>query len=261
MAINKVRQVALDKLVPPGLIVTRSWLGQQGFTRHALDNQIKSGQLVSLAPGVYTRPHATLTWQNLVCSLPPTLNQDLYLGGLSALSVQGFSQYLSLSKHTVVHLYGKKTPPAWTKNVLPMVEPVWHSTKRLWTEGTDQTVAKYTIDFKWRNDLPSMRISSPERAYLELLMDVPGTISFEHADEIMQGLTQLSPRKLKELLLVCQSVKVKRLFFWMADRHRYAWRNKLNPEDFYLGAGKRAIAKTGKLDTTYLITVPEFMHG
>ncbi|MEE8059485.1 MAG: type IV toxin-antitoxin system AbiEi family antitoxin domain-containing protein [Pseudomonadales bacterium] len=261
MAADKRRQAELDQLVPAGLIVTRKWLMKQGLTRHALDNQVKSHQFVPVLPGVYARPHVTLVWQNLVCSLTSVLDTGLHLGGLSALSLQGFGHYLELSDPPLVHLYGKKAPPAWTKDLLIMVEPVWYSTKRLWEEGAGSVVSKYTVDFKWRDDLPPMKVSSPERAYLELLMDVPGDISFEHADELMQGLTQLSPRKLIELLSVCKSVKVKRLFFWMADRHHYAWRKKLNVDDYNLGEGKRVIAKAGKLDSRYQITVPGAMHG
>ena len=261
MSTYRTRQAELRRLVPPGLIVTRKWLIAQGLTRHALDNQVKSHQFVPLLPGVYARPHVMLFWQNLVCSLTSVLDTGLHLGGISALSLQGFAHYMALSDSPVVHLYGEKAPPAWTKNVVPRVEPVWHSTKRLWGQGAESVVSKHTVDFKWRDDLPPMKISSPERAYLELLMDVPGAISFEHADELMQGLTQLSPRKLDELLSACKSVKVKRLFFWMADRHHYAWRKKLNVEDYELGKGKRVIAKAGKLDAAYQITVPGLMHG
>ena len=107
-----------------------------------------------------------------------------------------------------------------------------------------------------------MRISNPELAIMEVLMDVPKRVSFDHADELMQGLTQLSPRKLTELLNVCKNVKVKRLFFWLAERYaNYPWRKRLGAEDFDLGVGKRVIAKGGKLDNRYLITVPENMHG
>ncbi len=261
MSTYRTRQAELHRLVPSGLIVTRKWLVEQGLTRHALDNQVKSHQFVPVLPGVYTRPHVTLFWQNLVCSLTSVFDTGLHLGGISALSLQGFAHYMALSDSPAVHLYGERAPPAWAKNVVQGVEPVWHSTKRLWGEGAELTVSKHTVDFKWRDDLPPMKISSPELAYLELLMDVPVAISFEHADELMLGLTQLSPRKLAELLSACRSVKVKRLFFWMADHHHYAWRKKLNVEDYDLGKGKRVIAKAGKLDATYQITVPGAMHG
>ena len=104
---------------------------------------------------------------------------------------------------------------------------------------------------------------APERAYLEILKDVPDTVSFEHADQLMQGLTTLSPRRLEKLLKKTQNVKVRRLFYWFAERHQYAWLKKLpDPyvlDDLGMGAGNRVLVKGGKLDTKYKITVPEEM--
>ena len=72
-------------------------------------------------------------------------------------------------------------------------------------------------------ELPPVYFSCPEKAILELLMDLPDRVTFEHADELMQGLVNLSPRKLDTLLKACKSVKAKRLFFWMAKRQAYPW--------------------------------------
>jgi hypothetical protein len=49
---------------------------------------------------------------------------------------------------------------------------------------------------------------------------------------------------------------VKRLFFWLAQRQSYSWFKKLDRSKYDLGSGKRVIAKGGKLDKDYLITVP-----
>ena len=72
-----------------------------------------------------------------------------------------------------------------------------------------------------------------------------------------EGLRTLSPRRLQILLADCRSVKVKRLFFWFADRHNPAWLKQIDRAAISLGTGKRMLVKGGKLDPTYLITVPE----
>jgi hypothetical protein len=77
----------------------------------------------------------------------------------------------------------------------------------------------------------------------------------------MEGLSDLSPRRLQTLLESCGSVKVKRLFLFFADRHRHAWCNKLDTSRIDLGAGKRALFPGGKLDKRYQITLPEDLHG
>ena len=104
-------------------------------------------------------------------------------------------------------------------------------------------------------------MSSTERAFLELLDELPDRESFHQVDMLAEGLTNLSPTRLQFLLGQCRSVKVKRLFFFFADRHRHAWRTRLDASDFDLGAGKRALVPGGRLSTDYNITVPEDLLG
>jgi hypothetical protein len=61
---------------------------------------------------------------------------------------------------------------------------------------------------------------------------------------------------LQKLLAECHSVKVKRLFFYFADRHSHAWLKRLDREAVDLGEGKRMLVRGGRLDKTYQITVP-----
>ena len=100
-------------------------------------------------------------------------------------------------------------------------------------------------------------MSAPERAILELLDEVPQRETFHQADMLMEGLRNLSPRRLQKLLADCRSIKVKRLFLWFAERHNHAWLKKLDRNGINLGRGKRMLVRGGKLDTKYNITVPE----
>jgi hypothetical protein len=96
---------------------------------------------------------------------------------------------------------------------------------------------------------------------LELLDELPDRESFHQVDALVEGLATLSPRRLQDLLLECRSVKVKRLFFFFADRHRHGWFTKLDASVVDLGKGKRMVAKGGTFDAKYQITVPEDLHG
>ena len=104
-------------------------------------------------------------------------------------------------------------------------------------------------------------MSSPERAVLEWLDEVPRNETFHQADVLMDGLRNLSPRRLRKLLTNCRSVKVKRLFFWFAERHNHAWLNAIDREGIDLGKGKRMLVRGGTLDTKFNITVPENLDG
>lgn len=80
-------------LVPHGQFVTRQWLLVQGVTLHALDNAVKSGKLLPLARGVYTRSDVPVDWQGVSASLNRVLDGPVYVGGLSALSQHGLTHY------------------------------------------------------------------------------------------------------------------------------------------------------------------------
>ena len=112
-------------------------------------------------------------------------------------------------------------------------------------------------DYKWGASEWSMLISTPERAILELIDELPTHESFHQADVLMEGLSNLRPNYLNTVLADCRSIKTKRLFLWFAKRHNHAWLKTLDTENINLGKGKRMIVPGGKLDPKYLITVPE----
>lgn len=250
--------LTLLQLVPFGMIATRKWLLSNAISLHRIDNALKSHKLLALTTGVYARAEMPVTWEGVVCSLQKMSTQKPHLGGLSALELLGYAQYVSSNKKTI-HLYAKTKLPAWMDRLTISATFKWHSIRSMWVD--DLELDNYVIEHRWRDDLPSIKVSCPEKALLELLMDVPKSISFEHADEIMQGMTSLSPKKLSVLLHACCNVKVKRLYFWLAERQNYSWSKKLDYKEFDLGIGKRVIAEKGKMNNKYNITVPEHMHG
>jgi hypothetical protein len=108
----------------------------------------------------------------------------------------------------------------------------------------------------------AIRISSPERAILEALDELPEQESFHNLDMVFEGLATLSPRRLALLLNSCRKIKVRRLFFVFAHRHKHSWRERLKAEDFDLGKGDRALVKGGRIHPRYRIMVPpEFVQA
>lgn len=261
MAVNVVRRKELYEMMPEGLVTTHKWLMENNLSRHAIDNLVKSNQMESISKGVYVRNSGKITWQSVVFSLQSILNTDLVIGGLTALEMQGLSHYLSLSDNKIVHLFGNAVLPEWVTNLDLNVKFVRHTTNSLFAKNPAENKQPhpFTIGRDWDNDGRKLILSSPERAYLEVLLDVPQKITFEHADQLMQGLTTLSPNNLQKTLEWCQNVKVKRLFFWFADRQNYVWLGKINRESITLGSGNRMVIKGGKLNTKYKITVPEWL--
>ena len=103
----------------------------------------------------------------------------------------------------------------------------------------------------------AVKISSAEKAAMELCYDVPKTESFDELDQIISGLTTLRPRLIQELLEKCQSVKTKRLFMYLAEKHDHAWVKKLDLGKVHFGKGKRSLCRNGRYDDKYKIVVPK----
>lgn len=100
-------------------------------------------------------------------------------------------------------------------------------------------------------------ISSPERAILETLYQVPKEQDFQEAYYLIEGLTDIRPKFMQTLLEECKSIKVKRLFLFLANKANLPVLKKLDLKKINLGSGKRVIVKGGKLDPDYGITYPK----
>lgn len=271
---QKAKRINLERELPEGLLVDAAWLKRHHYSRQLWHHYAATGLLEQLAPRVFRRPRGPLTWQHVVISLQTLLQQPLVVGGRTALELHGYAHYLS-QEVKEVHLYGSKPPPTWL-NALPLTTRfIPHNDRKLfrneavapslpgldWKPDNTTAVQDSLVVQSWGQwDWP-LTLSSTERAILELLDELPARETFHQADVLMEGLVTLSPRRLQKLLEDCRSVKVKRLFFYFADRHHHAWLKGIDKDAITLGVGKRVLVKGGKLDKTYQITVPEEMNA
>jgi hypothetical protein len=271
---RKSKRLNLERELPEGLLVDAAWLKRHHYSRQLWHHYATTGLLEQLAPRVFRRPRGSLTWQQVVISLQTQLRQPLVVGGRTALELQGYAHYLT-QETKEVHLYGPKRPPTWLNDLRLRTRFLYHNDRKLfrkeavppslpgldWKPDKDDTVQDSLVVQPWGQSNWPLTLSSPERAILELLDELPRHESFHQADVLMEGLANLSPRRLQRLLEDCSSVKVKRLFFFFADRHAHAWLKRLNKRVVGLGDGKRMLVKGGKFNKTYQITVPEEMNA
>jgi len=245
----------LQRELPEGLLVDAAWMEAHGYSSALRSQYVRSGWLESPSRRVYRRSRTPLTWQQVVVSLQTVLDLPLIVGGRTALEQQGYAHYL-LASVREVHLYGPKRPPTWLESLpLDVIFP-WHNSLRLFPSSPDVPPEPSPIMVSAGGLTMSIRYSSKERAVLELLDELPEHEGFHQVDALMEGISDLSPRRLQVLLEACASVKVKRLFLFFADRHRHAWRSRLDVSRVDLGSGKRVLVRGGKLDSRYNITVP-----
>jgi hypothetical protein len=265
--------------IPEGLFVDSAWLEEHGYSRSLRNQYVHAGWLERPASKLFRRPGEKLRWEQVVLSLQNLLGVPFIVGGRTALELQGFAHYLSHETREV-HLYGRAKPPSWLKEIQVGPRFVTHNSDRLFRNdpvtfgltSVGQTVAPHpdlkpsnlldsVKEIPWGHSVWPITVSTPERAMLELLDELPNHESFQQVDALFSSLSGLSPRRLQKLLADCKSVKVVRLFFFFADRHSHRWRNQLVHGNFNLGSGKRELVKGGRLDKTYNITVPEDLDG
>jgi hypothetical protein len=85
--------------------------------------------------------------------------------------------------------------------------------------------------------------------------NIPTEQPFVEAAEIFEFLNSLRPELLNQLLDICKSIKVKRIFLYLAENQNHPWWNEINKK-ISIGSGKRVVEKNGVLNKKYLITVP-----
>jgi hypothetical protein len=253
--------------VPPGFLVDSRWLNANGVARSSAHDYDRQQWLQRVVRGVYRRPYPRAdaqdvrNWKIPVLSAQWIMHYDFHVGGMSALTLEGREHYLGLSRSPNVYLYGNA--PKWLLK-LPL-DAQFHLRRRQ-LFGSGRTGID-DLDFDPNSaDAPSpwswpLRRSTPERAILEALNELPDQESFHTIDMIFQGLTTLRPGRLTNLLNLCKSVKVKRLFFLFADRHRHRWLTHVDRAAIDLGTGPRALVENGRYAADYLLMVPPQFAG
>ena len=221
MAMNRPRTHRLKPLlqtVPPGFLVDTRWLKARGIDSKSIHDYVSRGWLERVVRGVYRRPlprgipAAGVSWEVVLVSLQRLMGCKVHLGGEGALKLAGHTHYPNLGETPYyAHLYGHV--PSWLKH-LPIPQRI--VVRRCTLFGNDpEGIGK--VSHEGGGDGPSVevwrwpiRASSPERAILEALDELPGNASFEHLDKIFEGLVALRPESLMTLLSACRSVKVRR---------------------------------------------------
>jgi len=100
-------------------------------------------------------------------------------------------------------------------------------------------------------DVLTKRFSNCRRRHAQ----VPA--GFDKAFLIMENLATLRSEIVQRLSVMCRSIKVRRLFMFMAEKHGHTWVSDLDISRLDLGKRKRMIVPKGRFDRKYRITVPK----
>jgi len=231
-----------------GDVYLATYLEKKGISRDLQSYYCRSGWLEPLGRGAFKRPNDTVNWQNGLQALVEQAELKLHIGGITALSQQGAGHYVRLGKEkvTLFSLSGFRLP-VWFKNYDWDVEIVHITTRFLLTDEALGTV----------NGSASKLRSEPERAVLECLHLVPKKQDLVECYHLLEGLVNLRPKLVQKLLEECTSIKVKRLFLYLAEKANHQWLQYVDLSKVTLGKGDRSLADRGGVYVgKYKIIVP-----
>lgn len=254
LTMGKEKYSKLNKFLhnwPQGTVCTATSIINSGYSYELINKYKNSNWITQIGNGAYTINPYKLSWEGAIYAIQEQLQLPIHPGGLTALRLKGYANNIPLQNEKVF-LFGYKAAklPRWFKNYNWGFN-IQLTTTNLFPKDCTMGFSEYPqADF-------SIQISSPERAAFELVYHVPKYVTFSQSLLIIENLTTLRPNVVQELLRLCSSIRVKRLFLYMADYHNQPWFKKIDISKVYLGKGKRVVVKNGVLDKKYLITIPK----
>jgi hypothetical protein len=237
---------------PQGTAATTRWLEQQKVSRQLQFQYQKSGWIEAIGVGAFKRAGGQIGWKGGFYALQTQLHLPIHVGGLTAIILQGAGHYVRFKEE--IQLFGPPQiwPPKWFKDYAWEEKITFHRTGFL-PESLGLT--------SYEDKTFSVGISSLERAVLEALYLAPKQVDIVECFHLLEGLAGLRPDLLQELLEHCASVKVKRLFFYLAEKTKHDWLSFIDVKKIDLGIGKRSLVKSGIYDSKYQLTLPKELHA
>ena len=242
----------LQKLLPPGGIVTQQFLDSHGIYRQLSRKYVLSHWIERIGQGAFKRYGDKVSWEAALNAIQEQLSLPVHIGAKSAFEFMGGSHYLRLGGPVKIFLFSHQSThslPKWFGDQNWKLEFLLTKTNLLPKDLTVGYMNKKINNF-------NIILSSKERAIFELLHFIPRHQTWDEADLIFESLVSIRPKQIQILLENCSSVKVKRMFLFFAERHNHQWLKKLNLKKVNLGSGDRLIHKNGKFDKKYRITIP-----
>ncbi|MCY4234159.1 MAG: type IV toxin-antitoxin system AbiEi family antitoxin domain-containing protein [Bacteroidetes bacterium] len=250
--------------LPLGCIVDTSWFKQRGISSNLVWSYSQQGWIERVIRGVYRLPLPSnielgkITWETVLISLQRLLNYDIHLGGRNALDKAGYAHFIMMGDGQRIDFYG--SAPSWL-NRLPTRDNIVVTKSTLFEDHrigiVDHNYLKDQSDWAagiWRWPI---KVSTPERAILELIDQLNGKSDFEYVQLYFESLVSLNPELLMELLQSCRSIKARRLFFVYADYYQHSWRKHLDTSSINFGHGPRMLVPNGRFHPIYKISLPE----
>ena len=184
--------------------------GIEELARHGADARLasfyaRSGWLVRLGQGVYALPGDEIS-ALAAARLLQSRVEGLHVGGKSALALRGIRHNLPVREVLVLWADHRFALPRWFSDRYPS-----RAVSARLFDPLDADLERATVSTP-PGVLEGLRVSSPERAALELLHEVGVHETLEEARAVFEGLLNPRTEVVGGLLSKCNSVKAVRLF-------------------------------------------------
>ena len=230
---------------------TYSWFESHGISRQSIHQCLNNKLIKKLGGGAYIKANDELNWQAAIFTAQKELQLPLHVSGQSALEMQGSGHFLQLGKRPFLYIIKREE----------MRIPIWFKKNDWGVKFHFKTSTLFPSDLgliKYDQSKFHFTLSSKERAIMEMIDNLDLRDSFETLERYFEGLLGLRSLLVQRLLENCSSIKVKRVFLYMADKLELPIIKKIDVRRIKLGRGKRVVSKNGKLNKTYNITVPVY---
>ncbi len=243
---TKINQLLSSQ--PSGVVFQANWLTAQGYS-HGLQKRYRESRwLESIGQGAMVRVGDQVGYEGAIYALQNQTGSTIHPGGRTALGYLGKAHYLEMETKRVNVFGGRgEKLPVWFEKRDWGVRLEYYQTSFL---PPDLGLTKVELKSF------SIRVSGAARALMECLYLAPEKQDLIECYELMEGLNNLRPDEVQTLLEKCQSVKVKRLFLYLAEKAGHSWFQYLNLDRIEIGSGKRSIVKGGVFVDKYQITIP-----
>jgi len=234
---------------PDNGVVCATCLVESGFSHDNLKQYVRGGYLDAIGRGAYCKHGHRPPLAASLAAAVDQLKVSVHLGGWSALSLHGLLHFLPAGERPST-LYAKPNErlPAW----LVKAYGERFECRRTALLPVGVGVGSRVLDgFR-------VPVSSPERAILEYMLDVPDSHPLNEAYQIMEMMLNARPDVFQSLLEHCASVKVKRLFCLLAEDLNMPWFEDLKLDRIDFGSGNRLIEPGGTFRSKWMVTVKDW---
>ncbi|MDR1195333.1 MAG: type IV toxin-antitoxin system AbiEi family antitoxin [Endomicrobium sp.] len=235
----------------PNTVALSSWLKEQGISNDLQQRYKRNGWLKPIGTGAFLKfSSKKASFTGAVYTLQKQADLSVHIGAMAALVLHGKTHYGRFKNNWQLFANRGVILPKWFKKYDFGSNDRW---KLFNTDFLPEGLALQEYD----TGNFTVKISQLERAALEALYLAPKDAGLQEMYEIFGQLRNLRPNVLQNLLEQCKSIRVKRLFMFLAEKQRQAWFKRLDLSKIYLGSGARKITKNGKFDSKYNIVIED----